>query len=164
MSSEIVSFEGKLGVGLSAYSLVAMLRASLGKPADREEESKSFNKLKARLPELQDLQTIAITRSGREYHTPALVSLNQVHAVIDSKSYNSIAAAFKAQHLDAILTMLPDSGVSSVSREPLPSYMGSLEGVIRGAGDDRYSGIAPNYPSFQTFYLRWRPKKGCTST
>lgn len=160
MSSEIASFEGKFGVGLSAYSLVAMLRASLGKPADREEESRSFNKLKARIPELQDLQTVAITRSGREYQTPALVSLTQVHAVIDSKSYSSIAAKFKAQHLDAILTMLPNSGVSTVSRKPLPSYMGSLEGVIRGAGDDRYSGIAPNYPSFQNFLSEMEATEG----
>ena len=67
MLSEIVYLEGKLGVGLSANSLVAMLRTSVGKPADREEVSKSFKKLKARLPELLDLQSIAITRSGREY-------------------------------------------------------------------------------------------------
>ena len=93
------SFEGKYGVGLSAYSLVAMLRASLGKPADREEESKSFNKLKARLLSCRTCKLLPSPAVGGSlYQTPALVSLTQVHAVIDSKSYSSIAAKFKAQH------------------------------------------------------------------
>ena len=57
--------EGQPGLGVSAYSLVdALVRVALGKRANREDASKSFNKLKAERPVLKDLQTITRRRSG----------------------------------------------------------------------------------------------------
>ena len=151
--------EGQTGVGVSAYSLVAALRATLGKPANREEDSKSFNKLKERHPLLQNLQTMTFTRRG-EHQTPALSTLEQVHAVIDSKSYISIAAEFKAQHLAAIVSMLPTSGVLAVQRQPLPSYLEALDGVTRGAEADQYTGIAADFAAFQSFLTRMQAAEG----
>ena len=108
--------EGQPGLGVSAYSLVDALRVALGKSANRDEASKSFNRLKAERPVLQNLQTITISRRSGEHETPALTTLEQIHAVIDCRSYN-IIAYFKAQQLAAIISMLPASGVTSVHRQ-----------------------------------------------
>ena len=148
--------EGQTGVGVSAYALVASLRAALGKPANREEDSRSFNKLKESRPLLQSLQPMTITRRGGsiQHQTPALSTLEQVHAVIDSKSYVSIAADFKAQHLAAIISMLPTSaGVPAVQQrqQPLPPYLEALDGVTRGAAAHQYTCVAPDYPAFRNF-------------
>ena len=66
------SIEGQTGVGVSAHSLVDALRVALGKTADREEASKSFNRLRATRPVLQNLQTVTISRRCGEHETPAL--------------------------------------------------------------------------------------------
>ena len=129
------SIEGQAGVGVSAYSLVDALRVALGKTANREAAAKSFNRLKTDRPVLCNLQTVTITFRCGEHETPALTTLEQVHAVIDSKTYNSIAAAFKAQHLPTIVGMLPSSGVTTVHRKPLPSYFDFLDCVTLGAKD-----------------------------
>ena len=153
------SIEGQAGVGVSAYSLVDALRVALGKTANREEASRSFNKLKTDRPVLRNLQTVTISRRG-ERETPALTTLEQVHAVIDSKSYNSIAAAFKAQHLPAILSMLPASGVTTATRKPLPSYFALLDCVTHGARDAQYTGVARDHPSFKRFMIEMQAAEG----
>jgi len=144
MASVSVLIEGEVGKGISAYSLVGALRAMLGKPADREAESKAFHKLKGTRPLLQNLQTVTISRRG-SHETPALSTLQQVDAVIDSASYASIAVGFRAQYMAAIISMLPSSGVPALQTQPLPAYLDVLEGVTRAAGADRFSGTAPDY-------------------
>jgi hypothetical protein len=109
---------------------------------------------------LQNLQTITISRRSGEHETPALTTLEQIHSVIDSKTYNSIAADFKAQHLAAIISMLPASGVTSVQRKPLPSYLASLDSVTRGAGDDQYTGVAQDYTAFKEFMAEMQAVEG----
>jgi len=47
--------------------------------------SKSFDKLKADRPVLEDLQTITNSRRG-DRETPVLTTLEQIHVVIDSKT------------------------------------------------------------------------------
>ena len=153
--------EGQAGVGVSAYSLVDALRVALGKTANRDEASKSFNKLRATRSVLQNLQNVTISRRCGEHETPALTTEEQVHVVIDSKSYNSIAAEFKAQHMETILSMLPSSaGVTAVQRRPLPSYFDSLDCVTRGAGNGQYSGVARDYPSFKDFMVEMQAAEG----
>ena len=100
-SSAAIMIEGEVGKGVSAYSLVGALRAMLGKPANREADSKAFNNLKETRPLLQNLPTVTISRrSGtRLSETPALSTMQQVDAVIDSMSYTSIAAGFRAQYI-----------------------------------------------------------------
>ena len=109
-SSAAIMIEGEVGKGVSAYSLVGALRAMLGKPANREADSKAFNKLKETRPLLQNLPTVTISRRSGSHETPALSTLQQVDAVIDSMSYTSIAAGFRAQYIGAIVSMLPSSG------------------------------------------------------
>ena len=41
-SDAAIMIEGEVGKGVSAYSLVGALRAMLGKPANREADSKAF--------------------------------------------------------------------------------------------------------------------------
>ena len=146
-SSAAIMIEGEVGKGVSAYSLVGALRAMLGKPANREADSKAFNNLKETRPLLQNLPTVTISRrSGtRLSETPALSTMQQVDAVIDSMSYTSIAAGFRAQYIGAIISMLPSSGVPAPQNQPLPAYLDVLEGVTRAAGADRFSGTARGY-------------------
>ena len=104
-SAAVIMIEGEVGKGVSAYSLVGALRAMLGKPANREADSKAFNNLKETRPLLQNLPTVTISRRG-SHETPALSTLQQVDVVIDSMSYTSIAAGFRAQYIGAIISKL----------------------------------------------------------
>ena len=57
-------------------------------------------------PSSSGLGKLELLGVGWVLNTPVLLTLQHVHAIIDSKTFNRIAADFKAQHLDAIAGML----------------------------------------------------------
>ena len=93
-----VSIDPMPGGGISAISLIQALMLAIGKGGSRDKANGSFANVKSKTE---------LAGMGRVLTTPVLLTLQQVHAVIDSKTYNSIAAEFKAQHLEAIASMLP---------------------------------------------------------
>ena len=98
------------GGGISALSLIQALALAVGKGGSRDAATDSFSKVKGKTE---------LLGVGRSLGTPVLMTLQHVHAIIDSKTtYNSIAADFKDQHLDAIASMLP----GDQQQPPPPAY------------------------------------------
>ena len=145
-----VSIAPMPGGGISALALIQALALAIGKGGSRDAATDSFSKVKGK-PELLGV--------GRVLGTPVLMTstLQHVHAIIDSKTYNRIAAEFKAQHLDAIASMLP----GDQQQPPPPAYFtAGLTHVTGSSISGRFSAIAASYPDFLQFKTSMEREEG----
>ena len=134
--------------GISALTLIQALSLGIGKEGSREAATKSFAKVKGKA----ELAGIGRGLQG----TPVLLTLQHVHAVIDSKTYNSIAADFKAQHLDDIASMLP----GDQQQPPPPAFTAGLTHVTGSSSSGRFSAKAASYPDFLQFNTKLERMEG----
>ena len=136
------------GGGISAISLIQALSLENGKGGSRDAATKSFANVRSK-PELAGV--------GRSLDTPVLLTLQHVHAIIDSKTYNLIAADFKAQHLEAIASMLPGD-----QQQPPPpaDFTAGLTNVTGSSSSGRFSAKAASYPAFLQFRTMMEREKG----
>ena len=136
------------GGGISALSLIQALALAVGKGGSRDAATDSFSKVKGK-PELSGIK--------RVLGTPVLLTLQHVHAIIDSRTYNSIAADFKARHLDEIARMLP----GDQQQPPPPAYFtAGLTHVTGSSSSGRFSAKAASYPAFLQFKTKMEHEEG----
>ena len=135
------------GGGISALSLIQALMFEIGKEGSREAATSSFGKVKNKA-ELAGI--------GRTLGTPVLLTLQHVHAIIDIRTYNSIATDFKAQHLDKIASMLP----GDQQQPPPPASTAGLTHVTGSSSSGRFSAKAESYPDFLQFKAKMEQMEG----
>lgn len=138
------------GGGISALDLVQALRVTCGLGTSRNEATKSFAKLRKSNDELEGV--------GKALGAgPVLLTMEHINAVIDSKTYNTIAVDFKYQHLDSLASMLP----GDQEQQPLPPYF--TDGLTHVTGNPisgRFSAKAASYPDFLQFMAKMEQLEG----